>query len=282
VSDVSNSASTQRFGGHYDTWTDNRVRWILENFGERVFEGKTVLDIGGGTGHIARRVRELGARRVEVVEGRLTNIAESVQDDAILFTLANLERGLTTREPSYDIVLNFGTIYHLANWEPVLIDSILRAGELVFIETEVIDSEVEYNRYVVENMDGYDQAMSGVGSRPSEFEIDRLLARVPNALGRKVLDSALNAEFHRYDWENTLDGNVEDGLRRFWAVRRLTQLDAVGERAAAEALLREIHYSKTLETLVLTRRAQHELERKLDAVLELLTAAGSWAPRAAA
>src|SRR5437588_412652 len=135
----------ERFGGHYDTWTDNRIRWILDNFGERAFEGKTVLDIGGGTGHIARRVRELGARQVEV---------------------------------------------------------------------------------------------------------DRLLACVPNALGRKVLDPALNADFHRYDWENTLEGNVEDGLRRFWAVRRLSQLDAVGERAAAEALLREIHYSKTLETLV--------------------------------
>lgn len=272
----------ERFGGHYDAWTDNRIRWILDNLGERVFEGKSVLDIGGGSGHIARRVRELGARNVEVVEGRLTNIAESPPDDAIIFTLANLERGLTTRQQSYDIVLNLGTIYHLANWEPILIDSILRARELVFIETEVIDSEVEYNRYVVEDVGGYDQAMSGIGSRPSEFEIDRLLARVPNALGRKVLDPALNAEFHRYDWENTLDGNIENGLRRFWVVRRLSQLDAVGEHAAAEALLREIHYAKTLETLVLTRRAQHELERKLDAVLELLTAAGSWAPTAAA
>ena len=270
----------ERFGGHYDTWTDNRIRWILDNFGERIFEGKSVLDIGGGSGHIARRVRELGARQVEVVEGRLSNIAEAPRDDAIAFTLANLERGLTTREPSYDIVLNLGTIYHLANWEPILIDSILRAREVVFIETEVIDSEVEYNRYVVEDMGGYDQAMSGVGSRPSEFEIDRLLARIPNAFGHKVLDPALNAEFHRYDWENALDGHVEDGLRRFWAVQRLSQLDAVGERAAADALLREIHYSKTLETLVLTRRAQHELERKLDKVLELLTAAGSWAPSA--
>jgi SAM-dependent methyltransferase len=275
VSDVNSSASAERFGGHYDAWTDNRIRWILDTFGEGIFEGKSVLDIGGGTGHIARRVRELGARCVEVVEGRLSNIAESQPDDAIAFTLANLERGLTCRDESYDIVLNFGTVYHLANWEPILIESVLRARELVFIETEVIDSEVEYNRYVVENAEGYDQSMSGIGSRPSEFEIDRLLARMPNAQGCKVLDSALNADFHRYDWQNALDGRIEDGLRRFWAVQRLRQLDPIGERAAADALLREIHYSKTLETLVITRRAQHELERKLDAVLELLTAAGS-------
>jgi SAM-dependent methyltransferase len=267
----------ERFGGHYGTWTDNRIRWILENLGERVFEGKTVLDIGGGSGHVARRVRELGARRVEVVEGRVSNITERPPDEGIIFTLANLERGLTTREPSYDIVLNLGTIYHLANWEPILIDSVLRARELVFIETEVIDSEVEYNRYVVEDVDGYDQSMSGIGSRPSEFEIDRLLARVPNAHGRKVLDAGLNAEFHRYDWQNALDGTIENGLRRFWAVRRVGQLDALGERAAADGLLREIHYAKTLETLVITRRAQHELERKLDAVLEMLSAAGTWA-----
>jgi SAM-dependent methyltransferase len=277
VSDVNSSTSAARFGGHYDTWTDNRIHWILDTFGERIFEGKSVLDIGGGSGHIARRVRDLGARCVEVVEGRLSNIAESQQDDAITFTLANLERGLTTREESYDIVLNLGTIYHLANWEPILIDSITRARELVFIETEVIDSEVESNRYVVEDVEGYDQSMSGIGSRPSEFEIDRLLARMPNARGQKVLDPALNAEFHRYDWQNALDGNIENGLRRFWVVQRLRQLDAVGERAAADALLREIHYSKTLETLVITRRAQHQLERKLDRVLELLSAAGSWA-----
>ena len=272
----------ERFAGHYDTWTDNRIAWILENYGAGVFEGKTVLDIGGGLGHIARRVRELGARHVEVVEGRLSNIAEGHLDDGIAFTLANLERGLTTREVSYDIVLNLGTIYHLANWEPILIDSVLRARELVFIETEVIDSEVEYNRYVVEDVDGYDQSMSGIGSRPSEFEIDRLLTRVPNAEGLKVLDAALNAEFHRYDWQNALDGHVEDGLRRFWVVRRQHECDAVAERAAADALLREIHYAKTLETLVISRRAQHELERKLDAVLELLKAAGSWAESPAA
>jgi predicted O-methyltransferase YrrM/SAM-dependent methyltransferase len=252
----------ERFGGHYDEWTERRLAWILANHGDDVFRGRTVLDIGGGRGHVSHRLLDLGAEAVEVVEGRLENIREAQPREGLSFTHANLERGLASARDEYDIVINFGTIYHVLNWEPMLIESVARARELVFIETEVIDSESEATRYVVEDAGLYDQSLSGIGTRPSEFEIDRLLARIPNTEPRKVLDGALNAEFHRYDWENRLEGLVENGLRRFWSVVRAPGADPAAERASVDALLTEVHRHKAIDTLLLVRHNQHLLERR--------------------
>lgn len=257
-----------QFTGHYDAWTESRLAWIAGMFGDDVFRGATVLDIGGGGGHVARAVMDMGAASVEVVEGRLHNIAGAEATPGVSFTHANLERALVSSRDSYDVVLNFGTIYHLANWEPMLVRSIQLARHFAFVETEVVDSDTEHNRYVIEVEADYDQAMSGVASRPSEFEIDRIFDRIPNADARKILDASLNAEFHQYDWRNELGGRVVDGQRRFWSVVRTSDVDPAVERAAVEALLEELHRLKVVDTLLVTRRELDTLERKLDAVVE--------------
>lgn len=261
-----NYAPMELFRGHYDAWTEARLGWILRTFGDDVFKGRSVLDIGGGTGHIARRALDLGAGAVEVVEGRLANIREAEPREGLTFTHANLERGLVTAADAYDIVINFGTIYHVVNWELMLVQSVALARELVFVETEVIDAENEATRYVIEDQWYYDQALGGIGTRPSEFEIDRLLARVPNAQAAKALDASLNAEFHRYDWENALEGMFASGMRRFWSVRRTPALDAGAERAAVAALLAEIDRGKAIDTLMMVRRTQDLAERLLHRV----------------
>jgi hypothetical protein len=250
-----------RFHAHYDEWTERRIGWIVANFGEDVVRGRTVLDVGGGRGHVAERLLDMGAASVEVVEGRLENIRAGASRPGLTFTHANLERGLQARADAYDIVINFGIIYHVVNWERMLIESVAKARELVFIETEVIDSESEATRYVLEDQAVYDWALAGVGTRPSEFEVDRLLARIPNAQPHKVLDAALNAEFHRYDWEPQLEGLVEHGLRRFWTVNRAPGAGDEAEQHAVDRLLGEVREAKVIDTLIIARRTQELLER---------------------
>jgi hypothetical protein len=248
----------ERFGGHYDEWTERRIEWILAHYGDDIFRGRSVLDVGGGRGHVAERMLDLGAASVEVVEGRLGNIRAGASRAGLTFTHANLERGLASAADAYDIVVNFGIVYHVVNWERMLVESVAKARELVFIETEVIDSESEATRYVIEDDAVYDWALAGIGTRPSEFEVDRLLARMPNTRPEKVLDGALNAGFHRYDWTGALEGLTEHGLRRFWTVGRSP---AAGEQAEIDRLLAEIHHDKTIDTLMIARRTQHLLER---------------------
>jgi SAM-dependent methyltransferase len=254
-------ARMTRFHAHYDEWTERRIGWIVANFGEDVVRGRTVLDVGGGRGHVAERLLDMGAASVEVVEGRLDNIRAGASRPGLTFTHANLERGLQAPADAYDVVINFGIIYHVVNWERMLIESVAKARELVFIETEVIDSESEATRYVLEDQAVYDWALAGVGTRPSEFEVDRLLARIPNAQPEKILDAALNAEFHRYDWEPQLEGLVEHGLRRFWTVRRSPDAGDDAERRALDRLLGEVREAKAIDTLIIARRTQELLER---------------------
>jgi SAM-dependent methyltransferase len=248
----------ERFGGHYDEWTERRIEWILAHYGDDIFRGRSVLDVGGGRGHVAERMLDLGAASVEVVEGRLGNIRAAASRPGLTFTHANLERGLASAAEVYDIVVNFGIIYHVVNWERMLVESVAKAREHVFIETEVIDSESEATRYVIEDDAVYDWALAGIGTRPSEFEVDRLLARIPNARPEKVLDAALNAGFHRYDWAGALEGLTEHGLRRFWTVARTPAAD---EQAEVDRVLAEVHHDKTIDTLMIARRTQQLLER---------------------
>jgi hypothetical protein len=249
-----------RFHAHYDEWTERRIAWMVANHGEDVVRGRTVLDIGGGRGHVAERLLDMGAASVEVVEGRLENIRAGASRPGLTFTHVNLERGLHSAAEAYDVVVNFGIIYHVVNWERMLIESVAKARELVFIETEVIDSESEATRYVLEDQSVYDWALAGVGTRPSEFEVDRLLARIPHSQPSKVLDAALNAEFHRYDWEPQLDGLVENGLRRFWTVKRGPEAGDEAEQRAVDRLLAEAREAKTIDTLIMVRRMQELLE----------------------
>src|SRR3954466_3275106 len=106
------AGDSERFGGHYDEWTENRIGWILAEYGDDVFRDRTVLDIGGGRGPVGhrpldlgaapvrggvgRRLLDLGAAAVEVVEGRLENIREAQPRAGLTFTHANLERGLVS------------------------------------------------------------------------------------------------------------------------------------------------------------------------------------------
>lgn len=202
-----------RFDGHYDDWNKNRLSFILDYFGNDFFKSKTVLDIAGGKGHMAKIFLENGAYSVDIIEGRRSNFTSNFN-----YLLANLEYGLPTKLKQYDVVINFGILYHIANWEMFLLRSILKAKKYVILETEVLDNDTIETYYKLENFAQYDQAVSGLGSKPTEFAIENFLNRIPNIKFTKCDSKILNANFHKYDWKNKYNFNYEDGLRRFYVI----------------------------------------------------------------
>jgi hypothetical protein len=88
----------------------------------------------------------------------------------------------------------------------------------MILETETCDSEKIICKNTQEN--GYDQALNGVGSRPSPVYIENVLKK--NGFEFKRLDdSELNSSFHVYDWIPKNDDSFRDGLRRFWIAWRI-------------------------------------------------------------
>lgn len=203
----------ERFDGHYDFWNKSRMDFIANYLGNDFFNKKTVLDIAGGKGHMSKLFLEQGASTVDIIEGRKTNFSSNFN-----YTLSNLEYDLNTPLKSYDIVVNFGILYHIANWEMFLLRSILKTKKTLLLETEVLDNDTLETFYKLENFIQYDQAVTGLGSKPTEFAIESFLNKIPNIKFTKCNSGDLNASFHKYNWENKYNFNYEDGLRRFYVI----------------------------------------------------------------
>ena len=117
----------------------------------------------------------------------------------------------------FDVILHFGVLYHLNNWELSLRESI-KHSRLIFLETEVSDFKKDTNIVVHEK--GYDQAFSGIGSRPSAKAIERVIA----SAGAKFIrhdSEMLNSTLHTYDWKASDTKSWKHGLRRFWIIKNL-------------------------------------------------------------
>jgi SAM-dependent methyltransferase len=204
-----------RFEGHYRDWRRRRVGAIVERYGAEFFRGASVLELGCGYGDIGIMLSVVGAD-VTFAEGRSEHVEEMRARypslPAARFVVYDAEGAWPFLE-RFDLVLNLGLLYHLDGWERCLIDS-LRAADHVVVETEVCDSDDPALVLKLAEQ-GYDQALSGTGSRPSAAAVEQVI-RGEGFRFSRVADSRCNADFHRYDWPVTGSGRSEHGLRRFW------------------------------------------------------------------
>jgi SAM-dependent methyltransferase len=209
------AAEGPRFEGHYRDWRRRRAAAIVERYGAELLRGAAVLELGCGYGDIGVMLSVLGAE-VTFAEGRREHVDVMRERYPSLpaerFVVYDAEQAWPFRD-RFDLVLNLGLLYHLDQWERCLVDS-LRAADHVVIETEVCDSD-DPALVLKVTEEGFDQALSGTGSRPSAAAVERVLRR-EGFRYQRVADSRCNAAFHRYDWPVTGSGEWEDGLRRFW------------------------------------------------------------------
>lgn len=224
------------FSGGYHEWRIKRIAAITEYMGADWFRGKKVLELACGYGDIGIAFWALGAD-VVFSDGRNEHLQElrsrypMIAADKIIW--ADLEEGIKLPAScgSFDLIIHHGVLYHLNNWRKTIEDS-ARLCRHLMLETEVCDSNDE-TLELKTTEDGYDQALSKVGSRPSAALVEQVLVS-SGFHHERLRDDRCNANIHRYDWPVTDRRSWDHGLRRFWFCERKTE--ALSETSISESL----------------------------------------------
>ncbi len=209
-----------KFEGHYREWRATRLRFLNNYFGANFFKNKKILELGGGYGDLGISLWQQGAK-ITITDARQEHLDEIIRRYPKICNEKNVFRldleNAWTEIGEFDVIIHFGVLYHLKNWELSLRESILR-GKFIFLETEV--SDFKENRNIIVEEKGYDQAFSGIGSRPSVMAIERVIDST-GAKYKRHDSSILNSTLHTYDWEGADTKSWRHGLRRFWVIQNL-------------------------------------------------------------
>jgi len=186
----------------------NRARMgHLESLGLAI-DGKAVLDVGSGVGHLAQFFVGRGCRVVSV-DARAGNIdslrARYPGLEARVLDVENEPLGMLGR---FDIVFCYGLLYHLENPLAALRNIASVCDGLLLLETIVCDHAEPVLALVDESVVS-NQALSGLGGRPSPAFVTMALNRVGFPHVYAPREPPDHPEF-RFAWRNDL-ASVRDG-----------------------------------------------------------------------
>jgi len=213
--------SQQQFTGHYEIWREKRVTAIIEHYGPLWFKDKKILEVGCGYADIGIAFTTLGAvvtcsdarqEHLDVVNERYPFIKTVLAD-------INIEWPF---DDEYDLIIHMGVLYHLENIAFSL-EKTLQAGTQVILETEVSDSSSgDFVLQVEENSNGYDQSITGLGSRPSIKHLENYFNKY-SMQHERLETSSCNSTFHQYNWKQTGSDEWRHGLRAMWFISKKSQ-----------------------------------------------------------
>lgn len=205
---------------YYPEWTQNRLDYIIEDYGKENFKGKKVLELAGCAGYISAYLQTLGAE-VLCVEGRqenITKINEYYPD------VPTLQANLDTDKWDFghwDIIINFGLVYHLHNYHKEHLSNCITNCDKMYFETVIFDSRDRDFNWKAES--GFDQSLSGQGGAPSVKWVEGVFDD-NKVKYTKISDGRLNGagtpgNVHHYDWEEKYDNTYHPYRRKFWVVK---------------------------------------------------------------
>jgi SAM-dependent methyltransferase len=208
------------FKGDYINWRETRIKKIEEIFEKEFFINKSILELGCGYGHVGKYFQEILKSKVTFSEGNksfIKHIQENNPDCEVLHLDQDKPWNLNKK---FDIIIHWGVLYHLDNWKEDLL-STMNHSNLIFLESEVANSDDENYEFKLQDHDGYDQAVNTTGTRPSSNFIEKIILQ-NNFSFKRYDDISLNSEQHRYNWKVTNQTEIiEDyGKRRFWILER--------------------------------------------------------------
>jgi len=214
------------FDGHYNEWRVKRVNFIEKLYGKSFFRDKTILELGCGHGHIGRYLQNQLGAKVTFADGRQEhlNVIQQIMPSAETICFDQNQPWDLNRK--FDIVIHWGVLYHLDNWRQDL-ESAAKHSNLIFLECEVCDSENPEVEIKMPKVEGYDQDLGDVSTRPSSAGIEEKLIDL-EFLYTRFDTKELNSEFHCYDWTYDFTNDQNDtepvkytfGHRRFWVAER--------------------------------------------------------------
>lgn len=215
---------TGLFHPSYEGWRVKRFNKMLEIYGFDFFKGKKILELGAGHGDIGAFFADLGAE-VLCLDGRIQNInfarLKHRKLTNIKFVEFNLENDFS-RFGRFDLIIDFGLIYHLRNVEEHLKCCFATADDII-METVVCDSSDPHAIFFCEEKREVDEeAVEGTGSRPSPFYIERIATENNFDFTRYFTPDLNFGEQFQYDWEHRNDNRLGENfhLRRFWRLKK--------------------------------------------------------------
>jgi FkbM family methyltransferase len=188
-----------------DALAINRARLAhLESLGLPL-SGRSVLDAGCGVGHLAQFFVERACRTL-CVDARSENIdrLRALYPD-LEAAVANVETGRLADFGVFDIVFCYGLLYHLANPLAGLANIAEACGGLLLLETIIADHPLPLCRLADEPSETLNQAIGGVGSRPTPAFVAMALTR----LGFPFVYAPVNPPNHP-DFEFQWRGDLAD------------------------------------------------------------------------
>lgn len=164
------------------------------------WRNKKILEVGAGLGRIGDVLSELGFD-VTSTDGRPAYVQEMSRRGRKAFVL-DLESTRVEDAGDFDVVVAFGVLYHLSNPQRFL-ESCGVAAEALLLETVVCDSADPVLHTVRERRGwlGRDQALSGVGSRPSRAWIERTCRNAGFDKVRDISNRIADWSTGVFDWE---------------------------------------------------------------------------------
>ena len=186
-----------------DALAINRARLAhLESLGLPL-SGKSVLDAGCGVGHLAQFFVERECRTV-CVDARSENIdrLRALYPD-LEAAVANVETGRLADFGVFDIVFCYGLLYHLANPVAGLANIAEACGGLLLLETIIADHPLPLCRLADEPAETLNQAVGGVGCRPTPAFVAMALTRLGFPFVYAPVDPPSHPDFE-FEWRSDL------------------------------------------------------------------------------
>lgn len=141
-------------------------------------DGRTVLDVGGGPGHLAQFFVERGCTVVST-DGRVENTrrARDLYPELDARQLDVEDASAVAALGTFDVVFCYGLLYHLENPLLALRNLAAATRDLLLIETMVCDSTKPVVLLDDETL-SWNQGLRGLGCRPSPAWIAMALDRI--------------------------------------------------------------------------------------------------------
>lgn len=218
-------------------------------------EGKTVLDVGCGPGHLSVFFAERGCR-VVCVDARPENIERlrSLYPDREA-VVANVQIDPLVKLGIFDVVFCYGLLYHVEDPIAVLRNISACCSELLLLETVISDHDKPIVQLVDEPVDVANQAAGGLGCRPSPSFVTMALRRMGFPFIYTPVETAPFRDFQfecRHDAEWCRDGHL---LRQVFVASRHSlnnpRLTPLLETHAPQTVVASVHQAHARPVQVL-------------------------------